>query len=556
MSATMTLLNIIGGVCLLLFGVNMVRKGITRAFGESLRRAIAKSTSNRFKAFFVGLGVTTVLQSSTATALVVSSFTARGFVSGGMAIAVILGADVGTTIVAQVLSLDIRWLSPLFLLSGYITYKSSARGSRGYNLGRAAIGLGLMLLSLQIVMQSSEPIRQSEAVAALLTSLSHEPFLAVTVAAVLTWLAHSSLAMVLLFMSFVATGAVSVPLGLTFVLGANIGGAIGPFVMTLKSEPAAVRVTFANLIMRVVGVLAVLPALPWLLPYGDLLSTDAARQIVNFHTCFNIGMAIMFLPLITYVGRITEKVFPEKESDDQTTRPRYLDASALDTPAAALSCAARETLRISDTVERMLRNTLEVFRRNDYRLMNEIREQDDIVDTLYDAVKTYMAKLSGEELNESESRRYIQILTFSTNLEHIGDAIDVNLMELASKKIRSQSHFSEDGFQEIAELHQHIMENLQLSQNVFMSEDLNMARRLVQEKARVRDHEISASASHLERLREGVAETIATSSLHLDILRDFRRINSYLTAIAYPILENAGELHKSRLKGKRRKPQG
>lgn len=548
LNASEILIQIIGAVCLLLWGVNMVSTGLNRAFGAVLRRIISNSTNNRFKAFGVGVIVAALLQSSTATSLIVSSFAARNVITISGAIAVMLGADVGTTMAAQLMSMDLSWLLPVLLTSGYLVNKVMEE-SQYKHVGRALVGVGLALLALKTISTVAQPLKDSEALHVLVGPLNDQHMLAIILSALITWLVHSGLGMVLLYMSFVASGAVPLELGFYLVLGANIGSALAPVVMTLRDIPAGRRVPLGNLLIRILGVLIFLPLMESLvIPLLEGIEQSDARMVVNFHTIFNIAVAVMFLPLIGPMTRISEIILPDRARDEDESLPRYLDPTAVATPPAALACVSRETLRISDMVQRMMRDTLEAFRTNNPRLVQEIRDHEVIVDSLYESVKNYLARLSGQQLDTAESNRYMQILTFSTNLEHIGDIIDKNLMEMASKKIRNQDNFSRQGFAEISDLHARVMEHMQLAQNVFMTGDVKMARRLFEEKTDLRNQEMKAAENHFRRLSEGVAETIATSSLHLDILRDLRRINSYVTLIAYPILEEAKALNPSRLK--------
>lgn len=529
----------------------MVNNGLNRAFGASLRRAISNSTNNRFSAFFVGLAVAAALQSSTATSLIVSSFAARSIITVSAAIAVMLGADVGTTIAAQFMSIDLRWLAPALLTLGYIVAKVM-EDSHYKHVGRALVGVGLALFALKMITTAAEPLKHSEVLHALIGPLTEQPVMAVLISAVLTWMVHSSLGMVLLYMGFVASGTIPVTLGLYMVLGANIGGAMAPVVMTLRDIPAGRRVPLGNLVIRGMGVLFVMPFMHTLiLPFIEQMHPNPARMLVNFHTAFNLGLALVFLPFIGPLTRLSEVILPDRPREEDERLPRYLDPTAIATPPAALACVARETLRVCDIVQKMLHDTMETFRVNNPRLVQDIRGREQIVDGLYESIKTYLARISGQDLNEDEMRRYMQIVTFSTNLEHIGDIIDKSLMELAMKKIRNQDNFSRQGFAEIAGLHARVMENMQLAQNVFMTGDVGMARKLFEEKASLRAQEMHASESHFKRLSEGIAETIATSSLHLDILRDLRRINSYISLIAFPILEEAKELNPQLLKSPR-----
>jgi len=548
MSGTEILIHIIGGVCLLLWGVGMISYGLNRAFGTLLRRMISNSTSNRFKAFFVGMSIAAVLQSSTAASLIVSSFAARSVITVSAAIAVMLGADVGTTLAAQFMSLDLRWLAPVLVTAGYIVSKLMEE-TQYKHVGRAMIGIGLALVALKAITAVAEPLKHSEALLALTGPLGDQPILAVMISALLTWLVHSSLGMVLLYMSFVAAGTIPVELGLYMVLGANIGGALAPVVMTLRDIPAGRRVPLGNLVIRGLGVLFIMPFMTNLiLPFIEQLHPHPGRMMVNFHTAFNIGVALVFLPFIVPLTRMGEIILPDRPREEDESLPRYLDPTAITTPPAALACVARETLRICDIIQRMLQDTLEAFRVNNARLVKDIRAREDIIDNLYES---YLARLSGESLSKDESRRYMQILNFSTNLEHIGDIIDNSMMEMAMKKIRNQDTFSRQGFAEISAMHALVMENMQLAHNVFMTGDITMARKIFEAKEMMRSQEKRASEGHFRRLSEGVAETIATSSLHLDILRDLRQINGYISMIAYPILEEAKELNPMVLKAPR-----
>ncbi len=522
----------------------MVSTGLNRAFGASLRRVISHSTSNRFKAFFVGILVACLLQSSTAASMIVSSFAARSIVTITGALAVMLGADVGTTLAAQLMTLDLSLLVPVLLTGGYIVNKSM-EASQYKHVGRSLVGLALVFISLGMIRQVAGPLGHSEILKEMMEPLKSQTILAIVIAALFTWMAHSSLGSILLFTSFVDVGAIPLELGFAMVLGANIGGVIPPVVMTLRDIPAGRRVPLGNLLTRAVGVVICIPLLSHVMPYIAMLDPTPARQIVNFHTAFNVVLALAFLPLIGPLTKLSEKILPDRPREEDESLPRYLDPAAVNMPGAALACVARETLRVSDIVMRMMRDTLEALRTNNARLVSGIRDQEAIVDSLYESIKTYLARLSTQNMDAAENKRYMQILTFSTNLEHIGDIIDKTLMGLASKKIRNQDNFSRQGFTEISSLHATVMDNMALAQNVFMTGDVKMARRLYEEKSKLRNQELMASENHFKRLSQGVAETIATSSLHLDILRDLRRINSYVSLIAYQILDEAHALQST-----------
>jgi phosphate:Na+ symporter len=542
-----TVLNVLGSVTLLLWGVRMVRTGLTRAFGAALRRAIAACSRNRFTAFLGGIAITGLLQSSTATSLLVSSFAGRGLIPLSIAFAIMLGADIGTTIAAQILSFDLGWVSPLLIGVGVITFLSS-ESDKPRHLGRVAIGLGLMLLSLKLLALATQPLRNAPAFMALLQGLQDEYVIAVVVGTLATWFVHSSLSTVLLVMSFAGSGLIEPRLALALVIGANIGGALAPYMAQSGADVEARRVPLANLMTRAVVGIALLPFLGPIVEGLSMIDASATRLPVNFHTAYNIAASLIFLPLVDVVAWACRRLLPAKPVVDDPGKPRHLDPNVLDSPTEALGCALRETLNLGDRVADMLRQTIEVFGRNDPKAVKAIEDADNAVDRLYEAIKLYLIQTSRTELGEEDGKRYIEILTFTTNLEHIGDIVDKNLMELAAKKIRNRYAFSPEGMAELRAFHGLVLENLRLALNVFTTRDITLARRLVTEKTVMREAEAKAADSHYARLREGRPESIETSSIHMDVIRDLKRINGHLASVAYPILEAAGELADTRLK--------
>ncbi len=547
MSGTELFATFLGSVALLLWGVRMVRTGMTRAFGPALRRAISIYARTRIAAFFAGMGVTGILQSSTATTMLLSSFAGRGLIALPLALAVVLGADVGSAIVAQVFSLDIKWLWTVLVAVGVVIFMSS-EADKARGVARIFIGLGLMLLALVHIGLAATPLKDSPLFRSLLTGLAGEPLLGFIAAVAVSWLVHSSLSIVLLVMSLAAAGALPVPLALALVLGANVGGALAPFLTLSGSPPAARRVPLGNLMMRTA---VALPVLFLVTPIGKwlaMIEPDPGRIAINFHTAFNLAVALVFLPLVSLMAMLAARVLPDAPQTAVNNKPKHLDPTVLDSPSEALACAMRETLNMGDHVANMMRQVLVVFEKSDPKLVKEVEKSDNIVDELHEAIKLYLVKASKAEMSEEESRRYVEIIMFTTNLEHIGDIVDKNLMELAAKKIKNRYAFSNEGLDEIRRFHARVMDNMRLAFNVFATRDVAMARRLLAEKATTRAAELAAADSHFARLREGRPESIETSAIHLDVMRDLKRINGHLTSVAYPILEVAGELRESRLR--------
>jgi phosphate:Na+ symporter len=538
---TIVVLDILGGAALLLWGLHMVQTGIIRAFGPHLRRFLSHALSNRFSALAAGLGLTAVLQSSTATGLMTAAFAAEGLVSLVPALAIMLGANVGTTLIVQVLSFNIAAAAPVLFVLGLVSFRSGTGPLK--DLGRVSIGLGLMLLALHILIDSLAPAENAPAMRTVLRAITGDPVLCIAIATALTWALHSSVATVLLVMSLAFSNFITPAAALALVVGANLGSAINPVIEgTRRDDRASYRLPLGNLLNRVVGAALVTPFLPAIASHMQGWQPDAARMTAEFHIAFNIALALLFLPLLGPVAALLTRLLPASPAANDESKPRYLDESALATPSLALADAARETLRMGDVVETMLRKVMDALMTGDRVLVGEVSRLDNVVDRLDEAIKLYVTRLTRGSLDERESHRAMEIISFSINLEHIGDIIDKNLNELAAKKAKRGLRFSEDGAAELGSLHRQVLDGLRASFGVFMRGDVEQARRLLADKAQLQDAERLAAEHHLNRLREGRPETVETTSVHLDVLRDLRRIHAHICAVAYPVLETAGEL--------------
>jgi phosphate:Na+ symporter len=367
--------------------------------------------------------------------------------------------------------------------------------------------------------------------------------LCIVIATTVTWIVHSSVASVLLIMSLAYAHFVSPLAALALVLGANLGSAINPiFEGARRDNFASYRLPLGNLLNRLVGILLVAPFLSPISEWLPSFQPDLAKATATFHIAFNFATAVLFIGLLDGLARVLKALLPQQKQEVDPLRPRYLDESALETPSLALADAARETLHMGDHVEVMLRKVMTAMMTNDRALVDQVSRTDNLVDSLDEAIKLYVTKLTRGSLDEREGKRAMEIVSFAINLEHIGDIIDKNLTELATKKVKRRLQFSAEGAEELSAFHKRIVDSLRIAFGVFMSGDVNEARKLLLEKAALRNAELAATERHLDRLREGRPETLETTSLHLDILRDLRRIHSHICSVAYPVLDTSGEL--------------
>jgi phosphate:Na+ symporter len=548
-----TLLNLLAAIALLVWGTHIVRAGVLRVFGASLRQVLQGSMKRRSTAFAAGVAVTGLLQSSTATALLVSSFVGKGMIATSAALAVMLGADVGTALMVQLFSLNLSWLAPLAIVIGVVIYLSRRQEQAG-QIGKIVLGLGVMILALQLIVQATAPLTQGAGMKVVFAQLTGDLLLDVVIGALMAVLCYSGLAVVLLTATLAAANVLPVPVALAIVIGANLGSGLLAVLTTLRADPVTRRVPAGNFLFKLAGALLVLPLLPWAIQGLSTLgshigATDAKSMVVNFHLAFNVLIALLFIQFTGTVSKAVEAMLPAQPVSDLPGQPKHLDPTALNTPALAIGNAARESIRLADTVQDMLAGLLTVLKTNDFALAEQLRARDDEIDRLYTAVKLYLTQISREALESHESQRWADIIQFTINMEHAGDIIERMLLDVAEKKIQHGLSFSDAGMTEIEDLHTRLLANLKLAVAVFLHGDLKTAQHLIAEKVSFRELEMRYADSHLQRLSGNTPQSIETSSLHLDLLSDFKRVNSLFCSIAYPILESAGVLSRTRVIG-------
>ena len=543
------LIELVGAIALLLWGLRMVRTGMMRAYGSHLKRLARQNEGRLIPMLGSGFLFAILIQSSTATAIIVASFAGQNILSISSALIVILGADIGTAVAVILASQKITILSPILLAIGIFGFLSTEK-NRLRNLFRAIAGLGLILLALSMVNYIGTGLANLQEFNTVMQVFVSQPFLMLLFGVVLTYLAHSSLAIVLLVVGFVHSGLLLTDAGLFLVLGANVGSGLLPVIANWKAKRNAKIPVKANFLIRVLGVAAVFPFVsPLLAVLAD--SLPAYTTPAFFHLFLNIGVAIIGLVLLQPIIKLVTNLESADSESAQAIEPKHLDETAFSSPSKALACAKREALNMADIAQIMLRNTLPVLKEGNDELRQEIVIMDDDVDRLFNAIKIYIARIMREELTEEEAQRAMDLLSFTANMEHMGDIIEGSLMELAVKKVNLGAQFSQQGLTEIAALHEAVTSTFELAINTFISEDSDLARMLFDAKASIRELESKSVTTHLERIGTGISQSIETSSLHLDIIRDLKRINSHLTSIAYPVLKASGKVPKTKWKKNR-----
>ncbi|WP_426118729.1 Na/Pi cotransporter family protein [Pseudomonas sp. DSP3-2-2] len=534
----LTLLDLLSAVALLIWGTHIVRTGILRVYGSQLRQVISQNMAKRPLAFIAGILVTALVQSSNATAMLVTSFVGQGLMALTPALAIMLGADVGTALMSRILTFDLSWLSPLLIFLGVIFFLSRKQTRVG-QLGRVGIGLGLIVLALQLIVTAAAPITQNAGVKVLFASLTGDLLLDALVGAMFALISYSSLAAVLLTATLAGAEIISLPVAIGLVIGANIGSGLLAFLSTSMQNVAGRQVALGSLLYKLFGLLLIIPVLDPLVRWMDTLGFSPQDMVIGFHLTYNTARCLLMLPTVGPMARLCSAILPERPEVNGLAKPRHLDLTALSTPSLALANAVRETLRMGDLIEGMLSSMLEVLRGTQTAVTQEIRRLNDDVEALYSAIKLYLAQMPREDLSEQDNRRWAEIIELTINLELAAGLIERMLRKIQQQKTSQRRSFSEVGLEELAGLQTQLLSNLRLGLSVFLSGDPESARQLLREKRRFRAQERRLAHAHVSRLQRKVVQSLETSSLHLELIADMKRLNSLFCSSAYAVLETA-----------------
>ena len=529
--------SLFGGLMILVYGIRQTGEGLQKAAGPHLKQALTYLTKNRVYALFLGIIITTLTQSSTATTVMLIGFVNSGIIEFGQTLGVILGADIGTTVTVQIIAFNIMEYSVLLIGLGLLgMYAGKRRITK--DIGQAVAGFGFIFLSIKIMSDAMAPLGKSEVFRLLLVMLKDNPVMGIAISAVFTALVHSSAATIGVALSLATQGLLDLNQALPIILGANLGTCATAIFIGFTGTTEGKRVAYAHTFFKVIGVAIFFPLMGPLSSLVSHTSGNLVRQIANAHTFFNVALALLFLPFSGLTAKFLQKTVQGKR-EEEPFGPKFLDEAVLTTPPLALSQAARETLRMADIVQDMLVNVPLAFELEDEGFIAGIEETDDRVDKLDRGIRFYLAKIPAS-LTEEQARRELSIISITSDLENIGDTIDKNIMALARKKVKNGLSFSKEGHAEINDFHRKVAENFQTAVAAFTANDLDLADRVMKNKERMDALEKEYRNAHIERLKAGLKESFETSAIHLDILSNLERINSHVTHMAYTLIEAKG----------------
>ena len=545
---TRMLIQLAGGLALFLFGMDQMGESLKIVAGDKMRQILGKLTTNRLMGLVTGTVVTAIIQSSSVTTVMLVGFVTANLMSLSQAIGVILGADIGTTITAQIVAFPIKKYALLLVAAGFLMTATGKRDDvRQY--GILVMGLGLIFFGMAVMSEAMKPLRTYEPFIALMQNVSN-PLVGILVSTVFTSLVQSSSATMGIVIVLASQGLISLEGGIALALGANIGTCATAGLAAIGKPREAVRVAVAHVTFKIVGVLLIVWFIP---PFADLvrsispvseeltgmdrLAADTPRQVANAHTLFNVGIGFLFLPFAGVFARFCEWVVPDRplteaEEIDARHEPKYLDEVLLDTPALALERAQLEIGRLGDRVSEMYEAFLEPTFAHDTSRLEEIAEMDVDVDMLHAQIVEYLARVSSGELSRKETDALIRLMQAANQLEHMGDLVETNLVELGKKLAEDGITVSPMTGDIIRDYHRKIGDALRQSSEAFRDSDAKLARKVRRLKPEMAEFARNSVRHALDRLVADEPNRLQAYTREMELIENLTRIFRHTRRLA------------------------
>ncbi len=532
-----------GGLAMMLFAIRFLRKGLDRLFGARLGTWMRHMAESRLRAFLTGLGVSILAPSSTTMAILAVQTVQDRRLSARQMFAVMLGADVGLTVMVILISLRLDAYAPLLLLVGVALFQFT-RGQRSRGIGQVTLAIGFIFLGIGIIRGGAAGHEPSENFTALIDAAASFPVVLALIAALIALGTQSSTATIGMVMGLALADLVDTRIAVATVIGANVGIGVNALLVGWRQVESR-RLGLANLSSKLIVAAAALALLPWVVDLLERLPGDVGvdKQTAAAHLGFNLVRAVVFLPLVDPVAALMARCVPARVAGEAPLfGPRYLGDAPRDSVTLALSMSLREVLRVSEIVRGMLDDVWQALRECDAALARRVKTRDDQVDTLDGQIKGFLVRLgSGEDGGRREAEEVMRQLRYLNELETIGDVIDKCLADAAIKRAERQIRFSDEGWRELDELYQKVRENVLIAENAFHSRDVELARQLLRHQEQITEQERLLRDRHFDRLRDGSPTTHESSAIHLELLTHLERINSCVTHVAHAILEDDQE---------------
>ena len=548
-------MGMFGGLALFLYGMDQMSDAMKTVAGFRMKDILERLTANRLTGFFTGIVTTAVLQSSSVVTVMLVGFINAGLMSFSQAVAVILGADVGTTITVQIIAFKVTHYALLLIGVGFLmAFAAKQRKVRLY--GQWVLGLGLLFFGMNTMSATVTPLRDYEPFIRAMTVVSN-PLLAVGVATLFTGIVQTSAATIGIAIVLASQGLIDLNAGIALILGANIGTCATAGLAAIGKPREAVRAAVAHVFFKVTGTLIIVPFIPLLAalvvavspkPTPDMSAAMIAasivpRQIANAHTLFNVGIAFLFLPFSTQIVRIIEWMVPDRLNgkNGQAQRPRYLDEAMIDTPTLALGLVRREVNRMGDVLEEMLEGIPAAVFHGDMEKMAAIQELDNQVDTLYDLITQYLAKIGRESLSDTVADDVLAAMTAITELESIGDIMETNLAHLAQVCATGNIALSQDALDALNQFHQKVVMAFTSAMSAFVSDNADAAHMVMDMKEAIHRMDAHIRAVRARGLHGTLSpQNMASYTLQVDIVENLKRVYYHTKRVAKLVVKEEG----------------
>lgn len=545
-SGTYELTLILGAATLLLWGVRMARTGVTRIYGSRIHQLISRALHNKLVTLLTGAGAATILQSSIAVAVFASSLAALGAMPVADGLLLLLGADAGSAVVAALLTLNLKAFWPVLMFAGYLLHSIySDSDSPLKQCGRILLGIAMILVALTFMSQVSSALAESELIRIIVSSLGSELLIALLLFAILTWLAHSSIAILLFWASLVQAGITSDPaLILAALLGINLGNAVPPIVMTWNQAAPARRLVVGHALLKLSGVLLGLVVLRPIAGLYPWLPGAPSFRVVILHIGFNLCLILLFGLFVRPIAKLLERCFVESQPLVEEIRPKYIPGRGeeiVKPDLLPLTALSREVLRILGTVQGMLETTKGMLVARNGEQAPAVLKSEEKVNTLYKAVRTYTVTLTRQGLSEAEGRKATALLRYAASLENAADVVCKTMIGIPEAMRKQDKQFSAQGLEEIDSLFRYLDGNAQVAAEVIMTWSDETANVLVQRKRDFRKMCHASSRRQIGRLTEDASNAQESTSAHFDLVSEMRWINTQLCSIAYELRPESGQ---------------
>lgn len=535
MDTLKVIIQLMGGLGLFIYGMKLMGDGLENAAGEGLKRILEKVTSNRLLGVGIGAIVTAVIQSSSATTVMVVGFVNAGLMSLAQAAGVIMGANIGTTITAQLVAFKLDQIAPLFIFVG-AALVMFARAKKRREIGNILLGFGILFTGMSLMSGAMKPLASSPVFSDLLVAVGGNWFIGIIAGTAITALLQSSSATTGILIALASTGIIDIHLALPIIFGCNIGTCVTAMLASIGTNKTAHKAALLHLIFNLVGTVVFLPFLGLIANFVQTTSPgDVSRQIANAHTVFNIANTALLLPFTNYIIKFINKVIP---NDDEVEKagPKYIDERFLETPVIASGQVIKETIRMANKAKKNVELSMKAFIDGDENLVKQVYDNEKIINVLEESITTYLVKLAKCDLSDKEKDIVASTFHVIIDIERIGDHAE-NIAELAVEKINRNLKYSKDAIEDLYEIYNTTVKALEVSIDAYADRDTAKARSIQKIENKIDTYQRNYRDKHIQRLYDGKCNAYA-GAIFLDLISAFERIGDHSTNIAESVLEN------------------